>query len=545
MNKNKKMIKLSHNCLYIISTAFFLSVTALHPLYIRRTHFINITGDKAYFFLAITGIAATLTMLALFFTTTRFQVKDYFVSNEPVRRLSISEWAIVAFVLLVLLSSVFSPHGRIVWMTGPLGRWEGFWVLLCYVVAFFIIARFYKPKRWHLLAFAGSVILVSLYGVLQFMGWDTLITSGFFVNLPQEGTSEWHLLTPTMSRLFRTTLGNTNIVSAYAAMTTVLFSALFAGEESPWCLVYAAACGLSFALLLISRGDAGALGVMAAMTLAIPYWMACNKRLGKIFIILAVCVAVFIGYNIYLDNAERWISPELLDMQRWNIVDRRFNYPGWLQWAAAALFVAGVALQFLKKWPSQIMKIAGVIILAVMIIGGIAFINVAGERREDNPNDIIWQAREMLNGRFEDHFGSGRVFVWRNALPVVADRPILGSGPGTFFQAMGEEFQEMSSQQFGATFDTAHNTYLQMAITLGIPALLAYLIFLAALFIPAAKAAFSRPILLAFSVAALSYLVQSLFQVDTPIDRPLLWTALGVMAGELWRSKIEHITSPQ
>jgi hypothetical protein len=61
---------------------------------------------------------------------------------------------------------------------------------------------------------------------------------------------------------------------------------------------------------------------------------------------------------------------------------------------------------------------------------------------------------------------------------------------------------------------------------------------LGALFWQSLKRAYSRPLLLAFAAASLAYLIQSFFQVDTPIDRPLLWVFLGVMAGEIWRGRI-------
>jgi hypothetical protein len=73
---------------------------------------------------------------------------------------------------------------------------------------------------------------------------------------------------------------------------------------------------------------------------------------------------------------------------------------------------------------------------------------------------------------------------------------------------------------------------------MGIPALIAYLIFLGSIFIPAIKRAFERPILFVFGAAALSYVIQSFFAVEVPITTPLLWAALGVMVSEIWMAKI-------
>jgi len=77
-------------------------------------------------------------------------------------------------------------------------------------------------------------------------------------------------------------------------------------------------------------------------------------------------------------------------------------------------------------------------------------------------------------------------------------------------------------------------------VGMGVPALLAYIIFLGSIFIPAIKRAFERPILFAFGAAALSYMIQSFFSIEGPIIAPLFWIALGIMASEVWMTKIGY-----
>jgi len=544
--KTKNIQILSHTALYAISTAFFILISTIFPLYITRTHYHNITGEKAAFFLVATLLAAFAIITVLFLTTKRFQVKDYFTANEPKRPLSIAEWAAVSFVFLALLSSTFSPHGSIVWMGTRIGRHEGFWVLLCYVLAFFIISRFYKPRRWHLLIFAAGSTLLSLYAVLQFLGFDILVSTGFFRPIPEIGTTYAEQMLSPLNRTFRTTLGNINIVSAYATFATVLFAWLFAGEKSCWGWIYLLPSTLAFSMLLVTWGDAGWVGTIVAMTLTIPYMLSDRHRLGKILIILASWAAAFAAYNSYMTHLQNqlYLYPE--NFTFWGDRHRLQNFTPQNTTTFLAitttLTIIGITLIFipLKKWPTKILKIGGIALLPIILISGIIFIQIEGERREGNHRDVIWQARELLHGRPSDFFGTNRFFIWQEAIQALPNRPLLGSGPATFYQAMSSEFQELSLQQLGVEFDTAHNIYLQTAITLGIPALIALLTLIFALFIPALKPAFNRPILLAFSVAALAYLAQGFFQVDTPIDRPLLWLALGVMASEIWRYKIEQ-----
>jgi putative inorganic carbon (HCO3(-)) transporter len=203
------------------------------------------------------------------------------------------------------------------------------------------------------------------------------------------------------------------------------------------------------------------------------------------------------------------------------------------------LLASGLCLiLFLKKWNTRIFKLVGIGFLTLSFVGGILLVEVAGRRFEGQPNNIIWQAREIMHGRISDSFGSNRGWVWRNAAAVLPERPILGSGPDTFFLALGMERQYDAFETTGTVFDKAHNTYLQIAVCMGVPALIAFLVFLGSLFFAAVKKAFTRPVMLAFGGGVLCFVIQSFFQIDTPIDRPLLYIALGVLAGEIWRERI-------
>ncbi len=62
---------------------------------------------------------------------------------------------------------------------------------------------------------------------------------------------------------------------------------------------------MCFALLLISNGEGGKVGVLGAMVLLIPYWISDRERLGKIIINLGCWSAVYAGYQGYLTALKR------------------------------------------------------------------------------------------------------------------------------------------------------------------------------------------------------------------------------------------------
>jgi putative inorganic carbon (HCO3(-)) transporter len=102
------------------------------------------------------------------------------------------------------------------------------------------------------------------------------------------------------------------------------------------------------------------------------------------------------------------------------------------------------------------------------------------------------------------------------------------------------ENQHEAVEKFGIVFDKAHNIFLQIAVCMGFPALLAYLAFLGGVIVPSVKKAFKRPMLMSYGAAALSYMIQSFFCVEVPITTPIFWIALGVIAGEVWMATVGY-----
>ncbi|MCL2077788.1 MAG: O-antigen ligase family protein [Oscillospiraceae bacterium] len=559
--KNESM-ESSGSFLRFVSVVFFVGITALYPLYMPLGRYWTMTENKKDLFVKFTIITALVILATLFYLLKqkkRFYVKNYFITDEPVRRLSVAEWAIAGFILWAFISALLSPYSD-VW--GGF-RHEGFFPLLCYVLTFFIIARFYMPKELHFVIFAGSAIILALIGILQFFGHDFLnlfpYTASVFTTAG--GSAVYGPVTAgypvvevftdygPLSEYFRTTLGNLNIVAAYCSFTTVLFTALFMITKSNRKFVYPvylAASMTSFMLILIAGdgADGGRLAIMVAMLLLIPYWVSDRHRFGRICITLSGWCLMYLWYNSYLSSMRNKIdtSPNLAANDRIfleNFTPRSSALFGIVGVTALVLLVLGLGVIFLlKKWAEKPMKIVGISLLVFIFAGGLLFVEIAGRHFSEQPDNLIWQAREVMHGNLDDDFGSSRGFVWKRGLSVIPENPVFGTGPDTFYYALSPETQEEAKAAYGVSFDKAHNTFLQIAVCLGIPALLAYLVFLGGLFIPAIKRAFNRPILLAFGAGALSYIIQSFFCVEVPIVSPLFWVALGVMAGEIWRERI-------
>lgn len=131
--------------------------------------------------------------------------------------------------------------------------------------------------------------------------------------------------------------------------------------------------------------------------------------------------------------------------------------------------------------------------------------------------------------------GSNRYFIWKESLPLVKEYFWFGSGPDTFefiFSATPDERQKYLGSA-SAKVDKVHNEYLQIAITLGTPALLTYLLLLFAVLrktFQAVKKVSEKEKLILFGLIStiIGYLVQAFFNISTVPVAPMFWGILGI-----------------
>lgn len=121
-----------------------------------------------------------------------------------------------------------------------------------------------------------------------------------------------------------------------------------------------------------------------------------------------------------------------------------------------------------------------------------------------------------------------RLLMWRDTIPVIAERPLLGHGPdnfaGPFKRHEGEDLRAFFPN--GETIDKAHNEFLQVAATTGLLGLAAYLWVFVSYFRRAYKSG-GWP-LLALSGGVLAYILQLQTAFTTIGIGVTFWAILGV-----------------
>lgn len=121
-----------------------------------------------------------------------------------------------------------------------------------------------------------------------------------------------------------------------------------------------------------------------------------------------------------------------------------------------------------------------------------------------------------------------RLLMWRDTIPVILERPLIGHGPDNF----AEPFKRHESEQLraffpgGETIDKAHNELLQVAATTGLLGLAAYLWIFVSYFRHAYRSG-GWP-LLALSGGVLAYILQLQTAFTTIATGVTFWAILGV-----------------
>jgi O-antigen ligase len=148
----------------------------------------------------------------------------------------------------------------------------------------------------------------------------------------------------------------------------------------------------------------------------------------------------------------------------------------------------------------------------------------------------------ILNDPASSDAGSYRWFIWSKVMELIKERPIFGFGISNLSLIFKSRFPVEIAHVFGyvVEIDEAHNEYLDIAVSSGIPAMLAYLYFLftvtySRLKIPKYLDGFNLPIL----AAIIGYMIQAFFNISIISVAYLFWILLGLFTRNILMNKMK------
>jgi O-antigen ligase len=169
-------------------------------------------------------------------------------------------------------------------------------------------------------------------------------------------------------------------------------------------------------------------------------------------------------------------------------------------------------------------------VCAATVLFLIVFLPIMAFQRGDIFDPGYLADGKLTEEGFQAYFNSsGRLKYWQDAWVIFVQSPITGVGLNTYTQVI--------KQYPHAMHNYAHNSFLQMAVEIGVFGLLAFLGFIVALFMAVVRRVRAmvclkaRAVLLAFLAGWCGVFVHSFF--DTTFYSAQLWPLIWVMAGFL------------
>lgn len=127
--------------------------------------------------------------------------------------------------------------------------------------------------------------------------------------------------------------------------------------------------------------------------------------------------------------------------------------------------------------------------------------------------------------------GANRIFIWKRVIELIKQKPLIGYGLETLDLVFTDTYREDILALFNRIiiFNKAHNEYLHIAVSTGIPSLIAYLAFVWSIIRKAVKNAKSNPMIIPLLCSIIGYLVQAFFNISVVSVAYIYWIFLGIL----------------
>ncbi|MEL7649842.1 MAG: O-antigen ligase family protein [Sedimentibacter sp.] len=137
----------------------------------------------------------------------------------------------------------------------------------------------------------------------------------------------------------------------------------------------------------------------------------------------------------------------------------------------------------------------------------------------------------LKNGENSDYAGSHRGFIWKRVIQLIKYRPLTGYGIENLGETFLRYFKDDMFEFWGEIryVDKAHNDFLNIAVTTGVPSLIVYLIFVLSVLKKGLSNA-KNPVLLILLPSISGYLAAIFFNISVTSVAYVYWVFLGMAA---------------
>lgn len=206
-------------------------------------------------------------------------------------------------------------------------------------------------------------------------------------------------------------------------------------------------------------------------------------------------------------------------------------------WVAFGVcFIITIIYILYKRKKEYFIRFALILITFVSVFGVLS--NTGKELIISKNKKMVTEIKQATTTGVTETMGSSRIAIWKMTLKLISRNPIFGVGTDNLKNGLFKDEEIKYNELYNfikrthTVIDKAHNEYLQIAATIGIPALLIYLVFLGIIVLKNVKLSLKDNARFILILSIIGYLVQSFFNISTIGIAPLFWLILGLISND-------------
>ena len=349
------------------------------------------------------------------------------------------DMALLLFAALTALAIVFSEYPLMA-VIGKPQRIEGLLTIVAYILLFKFSKAYYKESDKYISLVVLSAVIVSIYGISQYFGFDPIPRDEIRIS--------WS------GRAF-STMGNPNFLGTYMVLILSIPMFSFLRDSKKINLLTSS---IIYLCLLLTFTRSALLGFVVILSF-VTIFVIKHRDLWKNFIVLMI---VFASITIFV-NAES---------------------DG---------------------------KLYG------------RFLSIG------NDAQALFEEEDGY-----EKAGANRIYIWLRTIDLIKASPLVGYGLENLQTVFVEKYQDEMMEIFGEVYlvDRAHNEYLHIAVSSGIPVLIAYLVFIYLCLKKGFELLRKDISYLPYLTAVSAYLVQAFFNISVVSVAYIFWIFLGIITND-------------
>ena len=179
------------------------------------------------------------------------------------------------------------------------------------------------------------------------------------------------------------------------------------------------------------------------------------------------------------------------------------------------------------------------VLILITFTSAFGILSNTGRKNIINKNKImVSEVKQATTTGVTNKMGSSRIEIWKMTIKLISRNPIFGVGTDNLKYGLYEDKDILCNELHNfmerthSVVDKAHNEYLHIAATIGIPALLIYLMFLGIIVLRNLKVSLKDNARFILILSIIGYLVQAFFNISTIGIAPLFWIILGIISND-------------